>query len=275
VIAENSRNARLFFCINSGRAGSEYLARLLATGAGVRGYHEAEPTMSGAFLDMVNRAPYAASFDERRIKSAAIRNILRDANAGTVYAETNHMFIKTFFDVVIEDFPHLEVIILRRELALILKSFIEMCYFTPRNKNWPKWMSRPDGATAASRCISDFDRLDHYDRVIAYLVDIEARAVRFRATYPAIKTHDVRIEALSSEAKVAKLFESLRIPPGPMTRTLSAERINQRVAVKKHFANPADLGYCRERIHRYIERAAALGIPIPDSLAVQPLAETR
>lgn len=263
-------NHRLFFCINSGRAGSEYLARLLGTAPGVLSFHEAEPRMIGPYLDMINRAPYTSSFEERRIKSFAIREILRQAPPETIYSETNHMFIKTFFDVVVEDFDNVEVIVLRRELARVLKSFMELRYFTPANQAWPRWLSAPNAATAAIPCIDDPTRLDPYDLAIAYLIDIEARAMRFQASVPGIRIHDIRAEALSDYDKVERFFHELRITTGPATEELTGRAINRRVEMKQKFSNPVDLDYCLTRLERYLEIAKSKGVPVPDTLAIAP-----
>jgi hypothetical protein len=260
----------MIFCINSGRSGSEYLASLLGTAKEVTSYHEAEPTMTGKYLRMANEFRYSETFNERRIKSKAVKEILHSLPQGHVYCETNHMFIKTFFDVIMEDFEKVDVVILRRELALVLKSFIEMGYFSPINKMWPNWMSSPNAKTAALACIATDEELDQYDLCIAYLFDVEARALRFREQYPDIKTHEVRLEALNGYENVKTLFEGLRVTPTRKTKKLAGQVINVRGEIKEGFNNPASLGYCRERIDAYIEKARSMGIGLPDTLALNP-----
>ncbi len=75
--------------------------------------------------------------------------------------------------------------------------------------------------------------------------------------------HDLRV--------VQALFESLRIETTRSTSKARDKQINQRSEKKIRFANPADLGYCRERVAQYIEKSAALGIPVPATLALDPL----
>ena len=115
-------NNRMLFCINSGRSGSEYLSKLLCTAKGVNSFHEPEPNMSGKYLRMINEFQYPETFKKRRYKCKGIKKILKRMSSNEIYCETNHMFIKTFFDVILEDFKNVEVIILRRELSLVLKS---------------------------------------------------------------------------------------------------------------------------------------------------------
>src|SRR4051794_15459968 len=93
---------KLIFCINSGRSGSKYLAQLLGTARNVKAHHEAEPKMNGEFIDMINTQPLEATREKRRVKVNAIVDLLRASGRKDVYAETNHTFIKTFYDVVLE-----------------------------------------------------------------------------------------------------------------------------------------------------------------------------
>ena len=127
------RDSHLIFSINSGRSGSKYLAELFSTVPNVKSFHEAEPKMNGEFIDMINRKPLVDTRGKRRIKSKAIAELLRSGAPQMVYAETNHTFITTFHDVVLEDFHNVDVVILRRDLARVLKSFIELGYFSPTN----------------------------------------------------------------------------------------------------------------------------------------------
>jgi len=263
-----SNKKRLIFCINSGRSGSNYLADLLGTATEVTSYHEADPPMIGEYLSMVNNASYEKSFQQRSIKSRAIKNILRKIPTNGIYCETNHMFIKTFFDVTLKDFKNVEVIILRRELASVLKSFIELNYFSRQNEVWPDWMSLPDAKTAAIHSLAIYREMDHYDRCIAYLIDIEARAQRFKKDYSSVKTHEIRLESLNNYNKVLNLFRDLRITPTDLTKEIIGQVVNDRSQRKRQFNSETDVEYCRERIALYFEKAEAMGISIPGTLAL-------
>ena len=263
-------NHRLIFCINSGRAGSNYLSELLGTAEEVLSYHEANPRMTGDYLTMINREDYSKSFAKRKFKSSEIKNLLLGFPDNTIYFESNHMFIKTFFDVVIQEFPKVEVIILRRYLPNVLKSFIELGYFSEKNQSWKFWMSSPNAATAAIPCIDTDKNLDQWDLSIAYLIDIEARVMRFKEQYPNIKTYEVRLESLNDFDKVASLFEEINITPSEATKAMCSKQINQRQGVKKKYGGGQDvsLSYCRERIEQYIKKAHVLNIPLPKTLAL-------
>lgn len=264
-------NHRLIFRINSGRSGSNYLSELLGTAEEVISYHEPSPSMTGDYLRMINKFDYATSFSKRRLKSSTIKDILLKIPDGKIYCETNHMFIKTFFDVVTQDFPKIEVIILRRYLPKVLKSFIELGYFSDKNQAWRFWMSSPNAVTAAIPCIDVDANLDQWDLSIAYLIDIEARAKRFQQEYPGINTYEVPLEELNNFTKVESLFEQLKITSTDATREIYTQQINQRKEAKKKYSGEQDisLSQCQERIEEYIQRANDLNISIPTTLALE------
>lgn len=260
-------NKKLIFCINSGRAGSQYLATLLDTAQEVRAFHEPEPAMNGQYLHMVDQHGYENTYKQRRVKGSAIHKTLKKMRKNEVYCETNHMFIKTFFDVVIDEFKNVEVIILRRDIAHILKSFIELNYFTGRNEAWKDWMTSPNTRSHAIDCIDRDEILDQYDLCIAYLIDIEARIQRFLKEYPHIPVHMVRLEQLNDIENVKKLFDALHITMTPETYRVIGEKMNIREKRKKEFDTHSTLKYCRERIIEYMKIANLKGIKIPNTIA--------
>jgi tetratricopeptide (TPR) repeat protein len=262
-------NNRLIFSINPGRSGSNYLAELLGTAEEVISHHEAEPTITGKYIQAINKNNYEQSFSERWIKVEEIKKSLDNLSPGQVYVDTSHVFIKTFFDVVTEGFKdNVEIIILRRNLVSVLKSFIELGYFSQKNLVWPDWMSSPNAKTAAIKCIGKDEELDQYDLCIAYLIDMEARALRFQKDYPWVKTYEVYLENLNDYDLVKKLFANLGITPTAKTREICAIPINQREAKKKEInAGQVSLEYCNQRIAMYIEKAKSMGIEIPKTLA--------
>jgi len=67
-------------------------------------------------------------------------------------------------------------------------------------------MSSPNAATAVLPAIGPDTTLDQFDLSIAYLLDIEARAVRFKIEYPHVRTHEVRLEELNEIKGVEEFF---------------------------------------------------------------------
>jgi hypothetical protein len=250
------RETDLVFCANSGRVGSRYLAALVDSSEEAIARHEPEPKMIGEYLTLVNNEDYAFSYALRRTKSEAIRLMLRDApRSAKVYCETTHMFIKTFYDVVLDEFPRSKVVILRRSLAQTLKSFVELGYFTPANQNWPKWMSSPNAKTAALPATGPDSGLDGVDLAIAYLLDIEARIQRMRQQYPNVATLDMRLEDLTNPTAVDRLFDWLGLTPSKTTADMLSQKINAKDEIKRKLGSAVSLDWCQQRIDAYVAGA--------------------
>ncbi|ACB52082.1 unknown [Crocosphaera subtropica ATCC 51142] len=262
-------NHRLIFSINSGRTGSGYLAKLLGTAEEVTGYHEKQPAIIGDYLRMIENQPYERSFNKRRFKSIAIQNELLSFSDNQIYCETNHMFIKTFFDVILRDFNHanIQVITLRRNLAQTLKSCIELDFFSPGRKSWTLWFSSPNAVTSAIPCIDSDENLDQYDLCIAYLIDIEARGNRFRQDYPHIKNYQVRLENFQDYDYIESLFTKLTITPTKATQEIYCQKINSKNQKKERRQKKVDIVYCQERINQYIDKAKRMGIILPPNFS--------
>jgi hypothetical protein len=259
----------VIFSVNSGRVGSKYLAELIDTSDEAHGLHEPRPAMKGRYLWMVAAAPEEESFDVRQVKAQAIREWWRQHATKTVYSETNHLFIVTFHDVAVASFPRMKVVYLRRALPRVVKSFVERGFFSDESATWQKWHIVPSAATAAVRPIAPEEELDPVDRIIAHLIDIEARGARFRAAHPEIPCVDVRIEELSRREGVDRLFDAFGLTPTSATEQIVAKgAVNLKEKAKRRVGAQVSEDECRRRIERYLDRAANLGIEVPSSLAV-------
>jgi len=255
----------LIFSINSGRCGSRYLAALLSTADHMRAFHEAEPAMTGPFLQMMLDSPPEASFAARHVKVRVILKILDHLPAGTGYAETNHMFIKTFSDVVMESLRecNIHVIVLRRSLPAVLKSFINMGYFSARNRVWPAWMHLP-GTCDSAFTPPELDHApDQYELAIGYLLDIEARVQRFKSRYPDSIVLETSLEALQVEKNVTALFAGMGLQPTTQTLAMTGAATNQRLARKAAIGIDTTLEECRHRIDAYLDNCERAGVAVP------------
>ncbi|ASC71566.1 hypothetical protein XM38_025180 [Halomicronema hongdechloris C2206] len=225
--------------------------------------------MIGGYLEMVNNYPFSESYQSRRVKVDAIKQAIKSMpKSKKIYCETNHMFIKTFFDVVMDEFSEkVEIIILRRNLVRVLKSFIELGYFSERNKVWSEWMSSPNSITAVLPCIGLDSELDQYDLCIAYLLDIEARAEKFQKDYPSARTYEIKLEDLNDFSNINRMFKAMKITPTQETYKIYNKKINNREIRKKEIGISSSLDYCEKRLKEYIEKANYLGIEIPQKAA--------
>jgi hypothetical protein len=260
----------VIFSVNSGRVGSKFLAELVETSAEAHGLHEPQPPMKGRFLDLVTTAPEAASFAERRIKADAIRSWCSEHATKPVYCETNHLFIVTFQDVAVASFPRMKVVYLRRALPSVVKSFFERGFFSDLSTTWQKWHISPNAVTAAIPAIAPDDQLDAVDRIIAHLIDIEARGARFRGAHPEVACVDARIEELSSPEGAARLFSSLGLTSTAATEAIvSGGAVNVKGKSKRRIGASISVDECRRRIDAYLARASAAGIEVPTTLSIE------
>lgn len=270
-----SDGPRFLFCINSGRSGSRFLAGLFATDERVAAFHEAEPKMTGDSLRLIERQSYAETYAARRHKAAACRALLTAGAGKTVYAETSHMFIKTFFDVAMAeltaDGASVGVVILRRELARVVKSFAELGIYTDRNGAWPNWMPSVEARTRAIDPPAPEASLTNLERTIAYLVDTEARAQRFLHEYPAARVFETRLEAVGSEpGEIRRLFAWAGLTVGDATLALANKPVNERLRRKAAISSGISYEECVQAVEHYLERCRRAGITPPASLALEP-----
>jgi len=262
---------RLIFSINPGRSGSEYLARILGTADGVHAVHEPLPDGAGRFiklfparrLTLLDLLVYPPLYLRKYMKVAAIRRTLRTLPVDGVYAETNHMFIMSFYDVVMNHFGGVNVVLLRRWLPAAVKSFIELDHFTPQCPFTKYWYASPNARSSAGLAPAPDRSLDQEERIIGYLIDIEARAQRFIAKYPDTRVVPIRLEELNDLDRVRALFAALDVRETPRTRETVGRVVNAKLGHKQRVARSVTIEYCQERVVRYLERCAQAGITLP------------
>jgi hypothetical protein len=211
------------FCINTGRAGSEYLSNVLATAKSVWADHEPEPQMIGKYLDMITENDYQSSYKNRSFKVDEVKKIIRKSFK-TNYIETNHMFIKTFFDIVVNELDNVKVVFLKRNIVDTLYSFYQLGYFSDRNEAWKDWMVSPYAKTAAIPCFLEGEEKDDIGLSLAYLIDIYERGHRFMEQYPQIPVFQIELQDLNNVEKVKELFVNLNLTPTQATFSVVGQR---------------------------------------------------
>ena len=267
TLQERTTPAPLIFSISSGRAGSGFLAALLGASADAAASHEPRPRMSGVFVRNLSAASMMETYARRRIKIIQILRQVGSLPSGFTYAETSHMFVKTFYDVVLDHFDDVRIVHLRRDLPQVIKSFAELGYFTDASTHWRHWMHDPFLAQPLLPPAVDEAEADSFDKIIAYLVDIEARAAALRCRYPDVPTETVRIEELEDPDVARRLIDRLGLEWTTESAEVCARRANRRAEMKRVIARDVDVAYCRERLERYVELAGARSIPLPAAIS--------
>jgi len=260
---KNEKEGKYIFSISTGRSGSQYLAELLATAKDTVSFHEPEPKMHDIHLRMVEERGLEATYRERLIKIDAIKKAVRKSGA-SIYAETNHMFIKTFFDVVIKELNDVQVVFLRRNLVEILKSFYQLRYFTEENQAWKRWMTFPMSQNSAIKFVGN--PTDEIDLSIGYIIDMYARAERFQAQHPEINVISFDISDFKNEASVLALFRALNLDPTDKTKAMVGTTVNARAERKQKYNVVADPIYLTTRVKGYLQILSAAGVSAPKSI---------
>lgn len=246
---------RLIFSANPGRSGSEYLAELLGASPRADGGHEREPTMTGPWLRRILYEDPRASYEPRRVKTDIIRSELDGMLPGRAYVDTSHMFVKTFADVVFDDFPHdlISVVVLRRDPLEVARSYFALDFCGIRSRPWIDWIGVPTAPFAAFRAEPE-EISDQFDLIFGALVDFEMRTDALRAVTPAVRWVDARLEEITTVEGAGELFRALSLGPPADLESAVSRRVNARDRRKSELEQPVDLGYVRERLEDFLHR---------------------
>lgn len=208
---------QMIFCINPGRSGSRYLARLLDTAPEVTAEHMADPQMIGEELRRVMDGA-APTGESRWHKGDALARRLEQLPPGSIYADTSHMFIKTWSNAVLRRFPEssLRVVVLRRDVIATAASFLRLGCFAEGNPDWGGLLHLPTARNSLVREFLEVEPSDQFELIVGYLLDIELRAQKWLADHPE-RTVEVWLEDLQEMNGVSRLFQSLEITPTDQT----------------------------------------------------------
>jgi len=255
--AVGSMEPRLIFSANSGRAGSNYLAALLAGGRTVSSEHERAPQMVGPWTRRIAYEPMSASYEQRLVKADAIRMELSRLPAGWTYADTSHMFVKTFADVVFDEFQHerISVVVLRRDPVETARSFFQLDFMGPRPRAWYHWLIPPTAPQSAFP-IDPGDIEDQFDLIFGYLVDIENRTERLRGLAPAVDWYDTTLADIGTVEGAAAMFERLKLTAPSDLEEVVSTPVNTRERPKSVVDQPVPLSRVQERLAEFLDRHA-------------------
>lgn len=214
-----STSCHLVFSINAGRSGSSYLSRVLNLHPDVDAGHERKPVMATSVLRQAKQQGLEATYQARKaLKIPAIRRVMA-TNPGKVYAETSHLFAKTFSHLVMQAFPEcrIDVIVLWRDFMDIACSF----YVHGWQAIHEDWLIEPWSQLATLESIPNHtatttkEAAQEADLIFWYIYDTAAKAYAFSHQYeyaryyPQLHLHTYWLEELQTAAQVNELFQSL------------------------------------------------------------------
>jgi len=205
-------------------------------GAGIaKPFHEAKPAMSGDVLFNTSKMGLDSTRGVRMDKIRAIQSSIASIPptvplALNLYAETSHLFYKTFLDLTEEillPFHHIYVVLLSRYLPLVLSSHeaSKVWGIGCTNDSDPKfsyvsykyWYYSPAFSKLGITYPNPPPSCDNngIEVAMSYLIDVEMWQEKFKklyANHPNVTIIEARLEALQNEENVYTFFEMLGIP---------------------------------------------------------------
>ena len=203
---------RYVFCINPGRSGSEYLARVLACAAGAVGAHEAFPVMNGRAMQRFNVGEEA---ELRALMPAKVKAIGKRHRRGRVYFETNHSFIKGWgylFPDAHAPQSEIGVVVLRRDPEKVAASLLRV-RDVPGLTAWARaWYLTPNAQRDLHPLSAGATPLD---RCRWYVREVELRSEDYKRRFPRITYFDATLEELNDPETARRMFATFGLEPGP------------------------------------------------------------
>lgn len=161
-------------------------------------------------------------------KVAAIRAAIEETRA-TTYAETSNAFVKGWPGLLVHELGWpTDVIVLRRNLGDQIGSFLRLGFFSfsGHETAWMDWMPLA-GLEGTASSMPNGVPGDQVDRIIAYLVDVEARTARLESTLDA-DFHPVTLESITTSRGVVELFDALDLQPSAAVADVIGVPLNTR-----------------------------------------------
>jgi len=219
------------FVANTGRAGSTSLTKIFSTIPKVISFHEATPDMSGTIMKEYNNNNNKL-LDEK-FKQEKLPNIYYNARNSSFYIESNHLFIKTFSDLAVQEFGcRLKVIYLHRDKLEVASSYYNRHIInkdvTVDVNDWVldpsalKNLLKIDDVLYSS---TKFNNL--FFRFLWYCYEIEARTVDFCRKHPSIPVIGFNTNELNSFSSTSKLLNELDIPVPNNLLDIIGTNVNQ------------------------------------------------
>lgn len=174
--------------------------------------HEPEPRMHDTFLkDVIISGKRKETWYERAsIKLSAIEQTLEGTPKSIVYAETSHMFVKTFADIVLEklgDDCKISIILLQRDLKETVMSQLRLGWFSQGHPGKNVWYYDVNDVHQSEAMISyKSNSSDPVDSLIAYNTDIFQRGIFLQklirrkhemGNWKDVNVHTVKLEEIT------------------------------------------------------------------------------
>ena len=257
--ANGDRHARLIFCAAPGRSGTQFLAGLLGSAKGVDAGHERRPTMSGPWFFDAQELGLEMTYEHRMAKVDAIRVELARRRERVTYADTSHLFLTMFYDVVLDAFEHRQIAIVRlcRDPVDVARSMFELGWFSSAHDRWKGWLTAADGP----RSLIGFeqgDLNDPLDRVIAHIAHVLHLRENLRGATPTVNWVDADLPSIVTRRGGDALLAELGLTPARRHLWSRRARVNGRSHRKQQVDRPITRAEVDDRMQSFLGRFASL-----------------
>jgi len=208
----------------------------------------------------------------------ADRDALLRSRPGNTYVETNPnwkawMWEPTMYGLVDSDLKcDMYVLIIRRYIPDVVYSLYYQGWFTMHNGH--VWMMTASSPNADIMPLDDERKLDAIDKIISYVINVEAFTQRLLndpkwKDHPRVHFIEERAESLYTKEGMLSTIKKLGLEPSSRTYVLAGNRVEK--AQTRHHAKKANkigleelsMEYCEQRVQRYIDLCRTKGIELP------------
>lgn len=241
-----------------------------ASSKAITAEHESPPALVD-FHILLRHGDNATFLSRRETKAPPFTRMVANLSAGGILADINHMYVKSWWDIV-DDWLStvdpdgarftVDVIVLRRWLPHVLRSMlVDRHAWLPQTPPWgyaggEYTVFHPAVCTLPP--LTAFGSLDSLDLAVGYNADMELRYTRYLNTHkaPRFRVTHWRSEELFTMDGIRRLLETLDLGP-PVDRRMVelayTKPVNQHVSWK----GPEMLEVPAEAFHARVQRMAA------------------
>ena len=225
------------FVCSTGRCGTNTISDVFARTSTVASLHEPYPTMYSNGSDLSITHQKRLSLIKRKHL-----NILRASKEKLAYIESNHMFIKTFFNIAIDFLPieKIKLIHVRREPFSVASSFYSINSIPGRPPTGDRFLLDPfgkDNMIDLSQELKSNEFSHDFYKCLWYWYEVEARIAKAKeSTGEKISWLTLQTKELNSENKINELIEFVDLTEEithiqELVGVRSNQKTNQKAAV--------------------------------------------
>jgi hypothetical protein len=255
------------FVATTGRSGTASLEKILSQIDGCIALHEGYPMMNGYVMqELNNNRPTAARNTYNFIRAI---NIRRSGIGYKYYAETNHMFIKSFNEFAIKDLANkLKVIHLVRDPIQVAKSITLLEHYpgTEMGNNWYLDYRAPGNHIQISDLLDNDPKFSlPFYKSLWYWYEIESRVESMRERHKELPIYELTTENLNNAEALCKLLSDMNLDyDRKKILTVAKTRENRKLSLKPR--KPVDLGDTKKMHDDFKQLLIDNGYRLPSSL---------